>query len=376
MQHDQKPELNKQGSKSVTTGHRNVQPSQDLRPTFAFQWHITDECDQRCKHCYLFSEDARMACKSMTWDDMLQVLDSCYDLCERMGRQPYFYITGGDPILHRDFWRLAEELHARSAMWCIMGNPFHLADEVCRRMRELGCRKYQLSLDGSNAATHDLFRKPGSFDDTLRAAACIKRSGMWLALMSTVSSMNADELPDMIDLAARIDADVFAFGRYCPTKGQRLEEFHMEPLEYRALLVRCQERIDALVAAGCKTTFQKKDHLWTLLDWEQGRFRIPEGAQCGKVYDGCHCGIAHMTVLPTGDVYACRRMESKIGNVHEESMYDLFMGQNMEAHREFSKFEKCSRCELAGWCRGCPAVAAGYTGNMYAPDPQCWKEVD
>ena len=134
MQHDQKPELNKQGSKSVTTGHRNVQPSQDLRPTFAFQWHITDECDQRCKHCYLFSEDARMACVSMTWEDMLHVLDSCYDLCEHMGRQPYFYITGGDPILHRDFWRLAEELHARGAMWCIMGNPFHLTDGVCRRM--------------------------------------------------------------------------------------------------------------------------------------------------------------------------------------------------------------------------------------------------
>ena len=22
---------------------------------FSFQWHITDECDQRCKHCYIFS---------------------------------------------------------------------------------------------------------------------------------------------------------------------------------------------------------------------------------------------------------------------------------------------------------------------------------
>ena len=71
MQHDQKPEQHEQESKSVTTGHRNVQLSQELRPTFAFQWHITDECDQRCKHCYLFSKDARMACVSMTWDDML-----------------------------------------------------------------------------------------------------------------------------------------------------------------------------------------------------------------------------------------------------------------------------------------------------------------
>ena len=27
---------------------------------FSFQWHITDECDQRCKHCYIFSgEDCK-----------------------------------------------------------------------------------------------------------------------------------------------------------------------------------------------------------------------------------------------------------------------------------------------------------------------------
>ena len=137
-----------------------------------------------------------------------------------------------------------------------------------------------------------------------------------------------------------------------------------------------ERALDELTAAGCTTTFQKKDHLWTLLEWEQGRFTIPEGAACGKIYDGCHCGIAHMTALPTGDVYACRRMESRIGNVREKIMFDLFTGQNIEAHREFSKFEKCNCCKLRGWCRGCPAVAAGYTGNRYAPDPQCWMEVD
>ncbi|MCM1064321.1 MAG: SPASM domain-containing protein [Eubacterium sp.] len=32
-----------------------------------------------------------------------------------------------------------------------------------------------------------------------------------------------------------------------------------------------------------------------------------------------------MTILPTGDVYACRRMESKIGNVFDTSMYDILM---------------------------------------------------
>lgn len=151
------------------------------KPAFAFQWHITDECDQRCKHCYIFANGACAGFKRMPWEQMVEVVDQAQALCERIGRQPYFYVTGGDPILHPDFWRLAELLHERGFMWCVMGNPFHLTDEVCARMKELGCRKYQLSLDGLEK-THDYFRKPGSFVETLRAIGCLKRAGIWVAI--------------------------------------------------------------------------------------------------------------------------------------------------------------------------------------------------
>lgn len=34
------------------------------------------------------------------------------------------------------------------------------------------------------------------------------------------------------------------------------------------------------------------------------------------IYGGCNCGNCHMTILPTGDIYACRRVQnSKVGNV-------------------------------------------------------------
>lgn len=150
----------------------------------------------------------------------------------------------------------------------------------------------------------------------------------------------------------------------------------MEPLEYRNVLLAAQERIDYHQSRGCKTFFQLKDHLWTLLLWEQGRFTIPKDAKPGMIYDGCHCGTGHMTILPTGDVYACRRMESRIGNVAEDTLKSLFFSPAMEAKREFKKFKKCSTCELFGWCRGCPAVTFGYTGDMYDADPQCWKDLN
>ena len=47
---------------------------------FSFQWHITDECDQRCKHCYIFSGEGCRELKSMNWKQMQEVVENCEDL--------------------------------------------------------------------------------------------------------------------------------------------------------------------------------------------------------------------------------------------------------------------------------------------------------
>lgn len=343
-----------------------------MNPYFAFQWHITDQCDQRCEHCYIFSEDNNICLKETSYENMKKIIDSCLDMCKKLNRTPYFYITGGDPILHPDFWRLCELLKQHNITFGILGNPFHINEEICKVLASYGCKKYQLSLDGMRK-THDKFRKLGSFDETISKIDCIKKAGMYCAIMSTVSSSNIDDFPGLIDLVVEKDVDVFAFGRYCPTSEQKSEEYHIEPLKYRAFLEKCYEKYEKY--KDRHTYFQLKDHLWTLFLYEKGLFKIPTNSKKNMVYDGCHCGISHMTILPDGDIYACRRMESKVGNIFENSMHDIFLGCNMNNYRRFEKFEKCQNCELLGFCRGCPAVAYGYTGNMYAPDPQCWKEI-
>ena len=99
----------------------------------------------------------------MNFRQMQDTFYNCLDFCEVYNRLPYFYITGGDPILHPDFWRLLELLHEHSVPFTILGNPFHLNDQVCRELKAYGCEKYQLSIDGLRK-THDWFRKPGSYD--------------------------------------------------------------------------------------------------------------------------------------------------------------------------------------------------------------------
>ena len=221
--------------------------------------------------------------------------------------------------------------------------------------------------------THDWFRKPGSFECTLEKIECINRAGIRSAVMTTVSGMNIKEIPDIIDTVVKAGVNVFAFARYCPTSEER--DTGMTPQEYRNLLAACDKKFKEYEAKGCRTYFNKKDHLWTLYEYETGEFKIPEAVEDRTIYGGCNCGNCHLTIVPTGDIFACRRVQnSKVGNVFEDRLADVWVCE-MENYRDYTKFVKCSKCELLAWCRGCPAVANGKDGNFYAADPQCWKEV-
>lgn len=64
---------------------------------------------------------------------------------------------------------------------------------------------------------------------------------------------------------------------------------------------------------------------------------------------------------------------SVVGNIFRRHIYDIYHNEKMDAFRQHERFEKCS---LLKFCRGCPAVAYGYTHNFYAPDLNAGKQFD
>jgi len=337
---------------------------------FAFQWHITEACDQRCKHCYIYALGSHAKFKQMSVEDITRVLDNIEDFGRKTNRKPYLYVTGGDPILHPQFWTLAGMLKERDIPFALLGNPFHLTDEVCQRLKEYGCKKYQLSIDGLEE-THDYIRRPGSYRETWAAIPPLKRAGIKVAIMTTVSQWNYKEVPQIIDEVVMHKVDIFAFARYCPDADSK--DTCCTPEQYRWMMTECWNKFQEYKDSD--TYFSLKDHLWTLFKYERGLFNPNNYPDDEVVYGGCNCGNAHFTILSDGACYACRRMESKVGNALKDNLYDLFTGPEMDKYREYEKFEKCAKCELLRFCRGCPAVAKGYHSNMYAPDPQCWKQI-
>lgn len=341
-----------------------------MKKYFSFQWHITDSCDQRCKHCYIFSDNRKTKLYELSLEELKNVLNNCIDMCNRLNRVPFFAITGGDPILHKDFWNFAKLLKENNIRFSILGNPFHLNSEVCQKLFEYGCEKYQMSIDGMRE-THDFIRKKGSFDVTLSKIPILKKAGITSSIMTTVSKTNISEIPSIIDIVVENNVDSFAFARYCPVNGE--ENLLVSPEEYHQLLKECWNKYQQYIDSG--TSFALKDHLWTLFLYEQGLFKIDPTLDEDTIYEGCNCGSGHLTILSDGQVYACRRMESPVGNALKESMYDIFLSEKMDEYRQLDKFNKCSKCELLRFCRGCPAVAHGIKNDMYADDPQCWKVI-
>ena len=344
-----------------------------VKPSNVYQWHITDNCDQRCKHCYLFAEDAKAKCTDMPWDALMLTLDEVVRDAAARYAIPIPIIGGGDPILHPEFWRFAQALHERGLRWVIMGNPFHLSVEVCKRLYRLGCIKYQMSLDGLEAF-HDHMRKPGSFKATLEAVELLNDAGIVSQLMATVSRLNLEDILACMNIAVEHRLGNFAFARYCATSPEKAADYPA-PEEYRDFLYRYYQKAKEYEAQGCHTRFAFKEHLFTLVQYELGEFVPTEYSKAHPelIFDGCHLGQG-VAILSNGDLMACRRMKSVVGNVLTDHIRDAESSDLNRSYRDIQNIKKCRDCELLQWCRGCRAVGFNATGDLQAADPCCWKQ--
>ena len=188
--------------------------------------------------------------------------------------------------------------------------------------------------------------------------------------MFSLSKLNASELKEVMTLVADYKINVFSFARVVPF-GQMKKEEIFSPLEYRDFIAETYTHQLKLTAGGALTRFTFKDHLWKLFFYERKEYQIVKDVN--QVLDGCGMGINSLSILADGAVYACRRFVSPVGKLPRQSITQVFLGKKLNRYRQIEKLEKCSKCELLYYCRGCPAVAWGVSDSYISADPQCWK---
>jgi len=377
------------------------------KPRLIF-WEVTKGCNLRCIHC------------RATATELSSPLDlptaKALNLIEQVSQyaSPILVLSGGEPLFRADIFDLARFATDRSLRVALATNGTLVSKEVARKIVDAGVRRVSISLDGANAATHDAFRGiPGAFDAALKGFRNLQELGMSLQINMTIARHNAQQLPEVLEMAKSIGADALHTFLLVPVGcGVDIAAEQMVPAEeYEQILNwfydRSQEGGIELKATCAPHYFRVMRQRRTAerrasfapspapdakaigptevtMPGSTGIALNPQAKAAGKGHPeglhamtkGCLAGTGVCFISHQGEVYPCGYLPVLAGDLRRQSFAEIW--ENSAVFQQLRDPEnlkgKCGRCEFRNICMGCRARAFAATGDFLDEEPFCIYE--
>ncbi len=327
-------------------------PDRFSAPTFTLQWHITQVCDLHCRHCYDRSDR-----KTLDLKQAIRVLDDLYSFCQQMHVFTQVTFTGGNPLLYPHFNALYKEAADRGFMTAVLGNPMpkHRIEEMLAIQKP---EFYQVSLEGLREH-NDYIRGQGHFDRVFDFLDLLKELKIYSMVMLTLTRANMDQVLELAELL-RDRVDLFTFNRLAMV-GEGADLASAPPEDFPAFLESYME------AAQDNPCMSLKDNFFNLIRHKKA---LPYVGGCAGY--GCGAGFNFVSLLPDGEVHACRKLPSPIGNIEQQNFMEIYRGTDAKRYRAGSS--ACNTCEIRPVCGGCLAVSYGFGKDIFNElDPYCFR---
>lgn len=332
------------------------------------QWHITEQCNLRCKHCYQDTyqkEELSLEQLCLILEQFKNFIFSCSNQTKRKKIPAHITVTGGEPFLRPDLFTFLEILYQnrKSFSFALLTNGTMITEKNVLLLKRLRPRFVQISIEGCKA-THDNIRGKGTYQRAIAALALLRKKSIPTFISFTAYQNNYLEFPDVAHLGRKVGVARIWADRIIPTgNGLNLKQAVLSPDETKkffALLL--QEK--------------RRTKRW----WPFGRTEITmnRGLQFlvggGKPYF-CKAGDSLLTILPNGDLVPCRRMPIIAGNLLKKHIKDIYYESNLlHVLRDHSRISNgCELCSYAANCRGgLKCLSFAMTGDPFTADPGCW----
>ena len=349
---------------------------------YVISWNLTYRCNLACEHCYLDAGGTPQVGSENFADRSELGTEECFKVIDEIAAfapECLTILTGGEPLLRRDILEIVQRA-AERGLWVVVGtNGVRITENLARRLADAGARGLSLSLDALDPDRHDHFRKVrGAWENTVKGAEILTRTGLPFIIQTTAGSHNAGELEAIADFAHdRLAARVWNLYFLVPTgRGQFVSD--ITPAEYDdvlATLYRIQRKYDRrmLVNAKCAPHYIKTVLEHAVLSAEaSAKADLPIRTYSGGA-GGCPAGTHYMGIRPNGDVTPCPYLPVFAGTLRSSTLADLWTSSELFAgiRRRSSLGGRCGECEMNGHCGGCRARAYGMTGDLMAEDPLC-----
>jgi len=315
-------------------------------------WEVTAACNLACSYCRA-SACVKPDSDELSTEEALSFLDEVATL------HPLLILSGGEPVLRPDIFRLARHAAGLGLRVSLASNGTTITPQVADEIAQSGISRVSISLDAANARGHDSMRGQGSFDQAMQGIKCLSGK-VDFQINYTVSGRNECDAKGMFDLAEKLGARALHFFFLVAT-GRGSE----------ADLLSAQKQEDILLEI---------DRLHDARDIEVQVTCAPQYARIARSKKGraggCLAGRRFVFVSRKGDVFPCGYFPLKAGNIRDKNFIEIWENSPVfKALRERALKGKCGQCHYSETCGGCRARAYAGTGDFLGPDPSCSLEV-
>lgn len=165
-----------------------------LKAPLFIAWQINAECNLGCLHCC--EEAGHSLPDEMNSDEILNFCQQVVDL-----EIPYVAISGGEPLLHPEFFKVCEFLSRNNINVKVETNGEFIDEEVADRISKLNFRSVQISWDGATASTHEKLRMGGNWKKVMTASRLLVKKGINTEVVFVPTKFNIHEIGDIVDIA-------------------------------------------------------------------------------------------------------------------------------------------------------------------------------
>ena len=321
----------------------------ELRTLFL---ELTRKCNERCLHCG--SSCGSEPSPEMSLEELKRFLTDVSRKFD-VGRMT-LAVTGGEPLLYKDFFPLMEYASSLGFKWGMTTNGTLIDAGVARRLADAGLRTVSISVDGIGEK-HDAFRrKKGAYDAAIAGVRNLIEVGSLDAVQITtvVTHDTVRDLPAMFEEFDKLDLDSWRISNVEPIGRALLNSnLMLTPDDYRFMFdfIREKRRDMIPVLYGCQH-FLGLDYEREVRDW----------------YWFCSCGTYVASVTCEGNIVGCldlpRLPELVQGNVRTDDFEKVWKEKFSFFRRDMSEVcGKCSACADRKYCMGGPFHSWDYERN-------------
>ncbi len=302
---------------------------------------LTLKCNEHCLHCGSYCGDVKS--EELTLEQYKTFLD---EVKADFGTKGYMLcITGGEPLLRKDFFEIMGYAHMLGFKWGMTSNGTLITPEVANKLYEAGMSTISISIDGLEE-THDAFRQTkGGYRKAMEGIQNLIDVGKFKTIQVTtvVTHQNIGELDRLYEIFDKMDIDSWRVINIEPMGRAKLHPeliLIKEDYQYMMEFIRNKRMNEEPVEYGC-SHYLGAEYEHEIRDW----------------YFICSAGLYVASITANGDIIACldieRRPELVQGNILKDRFKDVWENKFKEFRIDLSdKCSKCRSCSEKDRCHG------------------------